>query len=206
MLKATAQTSKPSGTKARIVKAALETLKAEGFGGASARSIASRGGFNQALVFYHFGSVHQLLLAALDETSRQRMERYTSAVAGAHSLEELLGVARDIYQEDLESGHVTVLSEMIAGSLGHPELRAEIFTRVDPWIDFAESVIKKVLGGSPFENLLPARDLAFAVVAFYLGMEQLAQLQPDEDRATPLFEAGTQMAALLGPMFKPIDG
>lgn len=185
------------------MEAALETLKAEGFGGASARSIATRGGFNQALVFYHFGSVQQLLLAALDETSRRRMERYTVAVAEAHSLEELLAVARDIYREDLESGHVTVLSEMIAGSLGHPELRAEIFARVDPWIDFAENVIKKVLTGSPFENFLPARDLAFAVVGFYLGMEQLSQLQPDEDRAAPLFDAGARFAPLIAPLLGP---
>jgi AcrR family transcriptional regulator len=203
MLKATAQTVPPGGTKARIIEAALETLKAEGFAGTSARSIAGRGGFNQALVFYHFGSVHQLLLAALDATSRRRMERYTAAVAGAQSLDELLGVARDIYREDLESGHVTVLSEMIAGSLGHPELRVAIFERVDPWIDFAEDVIKKVLAGSPFESLIPARDLAFAVVAFYLGIEQLSQLQPDEDRAAPLFEAAATFAPLVVPMLSP---
>jgi AcrR family transcriptional regulator len=200
MLKATAQDGSATGTKARIIEAALEALRAEGFAGTSARSIASRGGFNQALVFYHFGSVHQLLLAALDETSRRRMERYTAAVAGAHSLDELLGVARDIYREDLESGHVTVLSEMIAGSLGHPELRAAIFERVDPWVDFAEDVIKKVLSGSALENFLPSRDLAFAVVAFYLGMEQLSQLQPDEDRAAPLFDAGARFAPLIAPM------
>ena len=46
---------------ARIVEAAIETLKTEGFAGASARAIARTGGFNQALVFYHFGSVNELL-------------------------------------------------------------------------------------------------------------------------------------------------
>ena len=45
-------------TKARIVAAAIETLKTDGFAGASARAIAKAGGFNQALVFYHFGSVN----------------------------------------------------------------------------------------------------------------------------------------------------
>ena len=127
------------------------------------------------------------------------MERYAAAVEGAQSLEDLLGVARDVYREDLESGHVTVLSEMIAGSLGHPELRAEIFSRVEPWIDFAENAITSVLAGSPFEHLLPARDVAFAIVAFYLGMEQLSQLQPDVDRAAPLFDAATQLAPLVAP-------
>ena len=178
----------------------METLRSEGFSGASARAIAQRGGFNQALVFYHFGSVHQLLLAALDETSRRRMSRYAEVVGTAQSLEELIVVARDIYREDLDSGHVTVLTEMIAGSLGHPELRAEILQRVEPWIDFAEAVIKRVLAGSPFEAMVPSRDLAFAVVAFYLGMEQLSQLQPDEDRAAPLFEAVALFAPLIAPL------
>ncbi|HWC13783.1 MAG TPA: TetR/AcrR family transcriptional regulator [Actinomycetota bacterium] len=201
MLKAPAQTTPRTPIQQQIVAAALTVLKTEGFAGASARAIARVGGFNQALVFYHFGTVHQLLLAALDETSRRRMERYRGAVEGAGSIEELVAVARDIYEEDLESGHVTVLSEMIAGSLGHPELGAAIYARVEPWIDFAEDVIKRVLAGTGFEQLLPSRDLAFAVVAFYLGMEQLSQLNGGTNRAAPLFEAATQVAGLLGPMF-----
>ncbi|HYI44223.1 MAG TPA: TetR family transcriptional regulator, partial [Actinomycetota bacterium] len=104
MLKTAApQARKGPQTRAKIVAAALEVLKHEGFSGASARSIATRGGFNQALVFYHFGSVHNLLLAALNATSEQRMERYESAVAEAGSLAEMVAVAREIYREDLES-------------------------------------------------------------------------------------------------------
>src|SRR5258708_12780511 len=53
-----------SGTKLQIAEAALDTLKANGFAGSSARAIAHRGGFNQALIFYHFGSVQNALLPA----------------------------------------------------------------------------------------------------------------------------------------------
>jgi hypothetical protein len=41
-----------------MAEAALETLKPTGFAGASARERARTGGFNQALLLYHFGSVH----------------------------------------------------------------------------------------------------------------------------------------------------
>lgn len=200
MLKASAQEGTRTRIQQQIVEAALKVLKTEGFAGASARTIARVGGFNQALVFYHFGTVHQLLLAALDETSRRRMERYRAAVDGARSVEELVAVARDIYQEDLESGHVTVLSEMIAGSLGHPELGAAIYERVEPWIDFAEDVIKRVVSGTGLEQLLPSRDLAFAIVAFYLGMEQLSQLNGGTNRAAPLFEAAARFAPVFAPL------
>src|SRR5207249_1839872 len=43
-------------TRAQFVEATIETLKREGFAGASARAIARTGGFNQSLIFYHFGS------------------------------------------------------------------------------------------------------------------------------------------------------
>src|SRR5438067_9546412 len=100
MIKSTAQT-----TKQQIAHAALEALRSEGFAGATSRAIARIGGFNQALIFYHYGSLENLLLAALDLTSAERMARYREAVDDASTLEELVEVARRIYREDRESGH-----------------------------------------------------------------------------------------------------
>ena len=67
-------------TRRRLVEAAVETLKEDGFVGASARAIAERAGSNQGLIFYHFGSVTNLLLAALDEVSAERLHDYGEAV------------------------------------------------------------------------------------------------------------------------------
>ena len=76
-------------TRRQIVDAALETLRTEGFAGATSRAIARSGGFNQALIFYHFGTLDGLLLAALDRTSEERLERYRQVVDDAESVEEL---------------------------------------------------------------------------------------------------------------------
>src|SRR5438105_8901829 len=86
-----------SGTKLKLAEAALETLKARGFAGASAREIASAGSFNQALIFYHFGSVEQLLLAALDLVSARRMRAYEAEFEQAQTVTELAGLARKLY-------------------------------------------------------------------------------------------------------------
>src|ERR687898_1620633 len=94
MIKANAQT-----TKQQIARAALEALRTEGFAGATSRAIARIGGFNQALIFYHFGSLDNLLLAALDLTSEERMTRYRAALDGASTVEELVQVARLIYRQ-----------------------------------------------------------------------------------------------------------
>src|SRR5579863_5611902 len=92
------------GTKATIAQAALETLKTRGFAGTSAREIAKAGGFNQALIFYHFGSVQKVLLAALDLVSERRMRAYKPAFEAAGTLSELATLAAAIYREDIDNG------------------------------------------------------------------------------------------------------
>src|SRR5881227_2084733 len=93
-------------TRQALVDGAITALRQDGFGGASARSIAARAGCNQGLVFYHFGSVVGLLLAALDEVSELRLARYSTAVGGARGPSELVRVAADIFREDLDAGYV----------------------------------------------------------------------------------------------------
>lgn len=194
-----------TGTKGRIVQAAIETLKREGFAGASARSIARIGGFNQALIFYHFGTVVDLLVAALDETSARRMARYREAVEGCDDLGSLLGMATRVYREDLESGHITVLAEMIAGASSVPGLGPEIVARIEPWVSFTEEAVGRVIRGTPLDQLLPSRDVAFGIVALYLGMELLTHLDGDRGRAESLFQATGKLTSLLGALVGTSD-
>lgn len=190
-------------TRARLVEAAIETLKAEGYAGASARAIARAAGVNQALIFYYFGNLTGLLLAALDQTSAQRLARYREALEGVQGPGELLRVARETFREDLESGHITVLAEMISASSSVPELATEIVASVEPWIEVAEGAVDRVLHGSPLQGLLPARDVAFAIVAFYLGVELLTHLEGDRARAQALFDAAARILPLVEPFLGP---
>src|SRR3954468_13122266 len=109
--------TKTQSTKEQIVDAALQALAEDGFAGATSRAIARSGKFNQALVFYHFGSLDALLLAALDKTSEERLDHSRAAVRPATSFEELAEVAARAYRDDRESRHVAVVSQMIAGSV-----------------------------------------------------------------------------------------
>ncbi len=105
-----------AATKRQLVDAAVETLKIDGYAGASARTIAQRAGVNQGLIFYHFGSVANLLLAALDSVSAERLDRYEAEVSGVTSPSQLVEVAEAIFRRDLDAGYITVLVEMIAGT------------------------------------------------------------------------------------------
>jgi len=186
-----------AGTKLKIAEAAMATLKVRGFAGASAREIADSGGFNQALIFYHFGSVQKALLAALDLVSARRMRAYRPAFERAQTIPELASLAREIYAEDLQNGYVTVLGEMVAGGVTDAELGAEVVARIQPWIDMVESKLRELLSGSPFESMLPAGDVAFAVVALYLGVDMLGHLEGGHARAESLLALGERYAPLL---------
>src|ERR1700722_17519170 len=91
-----AGTPRSSETRRRLVEAAVATLQEEGFVGASARAIAERAGSNQGLIFYHFGSVANLLLAALDAVSDERLAHYGASIDQAGSLVDLAGAATNI--------------------------------------------------------------------------------------------------------------
>ena len=184
-------------TRRQLIEAAIGTLKDHGFAGASARVIADRAGVNQGLVFYHFDSVVGLLLAALDAVSATRQARYGEAVAGVTSPAELVEVASSIYREDLDAGHVAVLVAMIAGAASTPGLGEEVAKRIEPWAGFARDAIAGVLADSPLSSIVPADDLGFAVVALYLGIEMLTQLDGNRAPADALFERAASLTGLL---------
>lgn len=190
-----------AATRDRIIAAALDTLKSDGFAGASSRAIARTGGFNPALIYYHFGSVNDLLLAALDETSRSRMERYKELIEEATTLSGLMRAAADLYKEDLESGHITVLVEMIAGASAVPDLGPLIAERIQPWIAMTAEALGRVTAGTALQELAPPGQAAFAVASLYLGMELLTHLERDPSKADALFELATSITGLLESLF-----
>jgi AcrR family transcriptional regulator len=192
-----------TATRRQLVAAAIETLKADGYVGASARTIAQRAGLNQGLIFYHFGSVANLLLAALDSVSEERLERYEAEVSGATSPSELVEVAEGIFRNDLEAGYITVLVEMITGASSTPGLGPEVAARMQPWRTFAQSSIEAALGTSPLRSVIPAEEMAHAVVALYLGMEMLSHLDGDGEPALALFARAKLLAPLIEALVTP---
>src|SRR5664280_1305114 len=148
--------ARSAGTRRLLIDAAIETLKSEGYAGASARAIAERAGSTQGLIFYHFGSVASLLLAALDTVSAARLEQYGESVTNVGTPSELVDAATDIFRNDLDAGYITVLVEMIAGASSTPGLGAEVAARIGPWFTFTKDAIDKTFGASSFASILPS--------------------------------------------------
>jgi len=191
------------------VAAAIDALREAGFAGASAREIASRTGYSQALVFYHFGSVNELLLAALDEVSARRMVAYRELLEHAGSVTALGESARSIFIEDLDAGYVRVLIEMITGAHSVPGLGEQVAERLRPWRELAEEAIRPVLRRSAAARLLPPAEAGHAIVAGFLGLELLASLDGDRATAIAVFDRFRSLAKILdvlGGLRLPVGG
>jgi AcrR family transcriptional regulator len=193
-------TEELTGTKLRLAEAALESLRTVGYAGSSARAIGRAGGFNQALIFYHFGSVRELLLAAFDLVSDRRMEEYGPQLQAAGAARELAALARRIYMDDLRRGYVTALGEMVAGGVADAALGAGVAARIEPWIVLVRDKLEQLFAGSGLLELLPADDVAFGIVAAYFGVDMLGQLQRDQSRPESLLDLTEQLAALADPL------
>ena len=195
--------------KAALVAAAIDALREVGFAGTSAREIASRAGYSQALVFYHYGSVNDVLLAALDEVSARRMAAYRGLLEHAGSVTALSESARSIFIEDLDAGYVRVLIEMITGAHAVPGLGDQVAERLRPWRALAEDAIRRVLGRSAAARLLPPAEAGHALVAGFLGLELLASLDGDRAAAIAVFDrfrSLTRILDILGGLRLPLGG
>jgi AcrR family transcriptional regulator len=178
-----------------IVKATLETLRDQGFAGATSRAIARRGGFNQALIFYHYGSLENLRLVALRQLSQRRLARYTEVVSDVPTLDTLVPVMVDLWEEDKAAGHVQVVAQLIAGSANRPELAGAVVELMEPWVALAETTLARVLPSG-----LPIPDIAYGTVVWYLGVNLITHLEPDGARTEALFNRGREWAPLVGPL------
>jgi AcrR family transcriptional regulator len=183
-------------TRTRIVEAALATLRAEGIAGVSARAVARHGGFNQALIFYHFGSIEGLLVAVAGRESERRSALYADALAGVSTLTGLVGVARRLHDEEFQAGTVAALTQMLAGAVGSAELARGVRDALTPWTDLVGATVARLLAATPYAEVLPEADLTAALAALFLGIELYTGLDP-EAAAGSLFSTMGAVAALI---------
>ncbi|MEU5688820.1 TetR/AcrR family transcriptional regulator [Streptomyces venezuelae] len=158
-------------TRTKLLDGALRTLTEQGIAKTSARNIAATAGVNQALVFYHFGSVDELLAAACRHGTEQRVSLYRERLAEIDSLAGLLAFGREMHEEEREAGHVAVLGQLLAGSQTQPRLAVATAAGLALWIEEIEKVLTRVLSASPLGEFVDAVGLARAVGASFVGME-----------------------------------
>ncbi len=175
-------------TRKRIIQAALETVRREGLVGASARAIARTGDFNQALLFYHFGSIEELLLESLTWANNMRMEQFAAQFEAAKSLSDLVDLAYDLYVSEVHE-YQSALVAIVAGWPAGSEVGQRVMEVLRPWDEMVQRSLRRCLDGSAFVQIMPARDLTFGLVSLLLGVELNSRFDRDDARTKSLFDA-----------------
>jgi AcrR family transcriptional regulator len=149
----------------------MAAIREHGIAGVSARTIAAAAGVNQALVFYHYGSVDDLLAAACRANAAERVAHWSARLAGVGSLRELLAAGRALHEQERELGNVSVLAQLLAGAQADERLAAPTAGALQLWVDEIEAVLGRLLAGSPFAEIADVPGLARAVSAAFVGLE-----------------------------------
>ncbi len=182
-------------TRAKLLDGALQTIRSHGIAGVSARTVAATAGVNQALVFYHFGSLDNLLTEACLEATRGRVQRYRTGLAGVASLRELLELGRSLHDEERGLGNVAVLAQLLAGAQTDARLAEPVRAALNLWVAEVETVLRRLLADTPLADLADPAGLARAVSAAFIGLELFEGVDADGARAA--LDALDQLAAIV---------
>lgn len=185
-----------SNTRGRILAAAKEALLETGFSRLSTRRIAEAAGVPLSQIHYHFGSRQNLVLVVLEEENRKLLERQTLMYQSELPLWKRWEEACDYLEEDLDSGYVRVLQEMVAAGYSDAEIAAKVRENLRGWFDLltsvAEQAAKQFGGLGPFS---PTEVAALAGLPF-LGAETILLLDMGEE-AIPARSALRKVAEVI---------
>jgi len=181
-------------TRSRLLEGALETVRTHGIAGASARSIAAAAGVNQALVFYHFGSVDELLAEAVRHGAQQRVLVYRDRFDSITSLRELLDLGWSLHADERAAGNLAVLAQMLAGAQADPRLRTATAAGLGLWVAEIEAVLHRILGSTQIADFVDIGGLARAIATAFIGLELYDGV--DTDGAGRAMSALEQLATL----------
>ncbi|MET7421993.1 TetR family transcriptional regulator [Dactylosporangium sp. NPDC005555] len=165
-------------TKERLVDGAIKVLGSDGLAGASARAIATAAGVNQALVFYHFGSVDQLLSVACRQATESRVALYRERFTAVASIGELLDVGRQLELTERAEGNVAILAQLLAGAQTDERLAPAVAVCLDLWITEIEAVLRRITATSPVADIIDVPGLARIVASTFIGLELFGGVDP----------------------------
>ena len=186
-------------TRARILAAARARILADGYANFATRAVAEAAEVPLSQIHYHFGSKQQLILALLEAENARLLERQRTMYGGPEPLWQQWERACDFLDEDVESGYVRVLNEMIAASWSDKELAAGIRKYVGGWFALLAEVAAREahrLGG--LGAFTPAEASALMGLPFY-GAESMILLGFSEDQIparSALRKVGTIIRAI----------
>jgi AcrR family transcriptional regulator len=155
-----------------VLEAAKKVLRQKGYAKLSTRDVAAAAGVPLSQIHYHFGSKQGMLLALFEYLNSQLLDRQSVLFHDKTlKLSEQWDKACDYLDEDIGSGYVRVLQELIAASWADGAVARVIQTGIMGWITLIAELARRAereFGGlGPFT----ADEVAILVGNAFIGAE-----------------------------------
>lgn len=179
-----------------LLEAAERCLQRYGFVGLSTRRVADAARMPLSQIHYYFGSKDELVLALLTYKNERLLNRQRAMYAQDLPLWKRWKQACDYLDEDLSSGYVRVLQEMMAAGWSNPAIAKAVRQLLSGWFTLLKRVAAEAAEqGMPLGNM-NTEEIACLVGATFLGAEALLLLGfegPDIPLRRALKRFGTLM-------------
>lgn len=167
--------------KVDLLDAAKRVLMAEGYAGLSTRAVATEAGTQMSQIRYHFGSKEGMVLALFEYMNDALIARQAETFHRTDlSVSQKWARACDYLEEDLASGYVRVLQELMAVGWSNPAVGDAVRRAIAQWQGLILELVREVERQTGSLGPFRAEEIATLIGAAFIGSESLILLGFDD--------------------------
>ena len=190
-------TTKKADTGVALLEAAKKVLRQSGYAGLSTRGVAEAAGVPLSQIHYHFGSKQGLVLALFEYLNAQLLDRQDALFGDTTlTLSEQWDRACDYLDEDIASGYVRVLQELIAASYSDAAVAKVVRAGLAAWIELITELVRKAEGERVALGPFSPQEVGALVGSAFIGAET-HYLLGFEKRGIPVRQALRRVGDLI---------
>jgi len=183
-------------TATRILMAARTCLLRDGYAAMSTRKVAEEARVPLSQIHYHYGSRDDLILSLLRADNERLLERQGALFSSDIPLSEQWSIACDYLDEDVESGYVRVLQEMMAAGWSSDLVGKEMRQMLEGWNGVLYDVAERARSRGTSLGVFTSEEVAALVSSAFLGAESMLLLGMESD-GLPLRRALRKVGELI---------
>lgn len=188
---------KAQATRSGLLEAAKEVLRAQGYAGLTTRAVAGVAGVPMSQIQYHFGSKEGMVLALFEDMNTRLLVRQQAMFADPGlTLSQQWNLACDYLDDDLASGYVRVLQELMAAGWANPEIGQVLRDGLMGWNKLLTELARKAQQTHGSLGPFAPEDIAVLVGAAFTGAEAFLLLGLEE-RGLPLRRALRRLGGVI---------
>jgi len=159
-------------TSTTLLEAAKKVLRHNGYAGLSTRDVAAAARVPLSQIHYHFGSKQGLVLALFEYLNAQLLDRQNALFGDpSRKLSEQWDQACDYLDDDIASGYVRVLQELIAASWSDAAVAKVVRAGLKGWVDLILTLVRKAEAMGTALGPFSAEEIAALIANAFIGAE-----------------------------------